>query len=93
MVREQYWVSLTVLARESGCDTLVVKQKTERDGYHLRMSLKQEKWIDLLISSPSSTSHFHVLCGQCIKHLSWALKNSSCLKEKYLGDCLSCELA
>lgn len=26
-------ISLTVLARESGCDTLVVKQKTERDGY------------------------------------------------------------
>ena len=29
MGREQYWVSLIVLARESGCDTLVVKQKTE----------------------------------------------------------------
>jgi len=31
MVREQYWVSLIVLARESGCDTLVVKQKTEKE--------------------------------------------------------------
>ena len=64
----------------------------KRDGYHLRMSLKQEKWINLLISSPLSTSRFHVLRGQRIKHLSCTLKNSSCLKEKYLGNCLSCEL-
>ena len=65
--------------------------KNRRDGYHSWMSLKQEKWINLLISSPLSTSHSQVLCGQYIKHLSCPL-NSTYVKEKNSGNCLSCEL-